>query len=151
MGWPLCHQFSLRIFNEFDHFANRRRVFARWSPAPGPGRDPRTKTLRPLGHMSNPLNIQRGNRWQRGKPSGYSLKRLRLRDLIKGKTYLGPKTFKNPSKINFGHWFETKILCRIRLFTPFGLKSSKSTILEEILLYNILLYFLIIHVFRVGG
>ena len=64
----------------------RRSILARWGPGPGPGpRDPRAKTLRPLGKRSNPLNIQRENRWQRGKSTEYSLKRLRLRDLIKGK------------------------------------------------------------------
>ena len=105
VDFPLCQRFSLWIFNGFDLLPSRRRVFARWGPGPGPGpRDPRAKTLRPLGKRSNPLNIQRENRWQRGKSTEYSLKRLRLRDLIKRKTYLGPKTFKNPSKINFGHW-----------------------------------------------
>ena len=86
VDFPLHLRFSLWIFNGFDLSPSRRRVFARWGPGPGPGpRDPRAKTLRPLGKRSNPLNIQRENRWQRGKSTEYSLKRLRLRDLIKGK------------------------------------------------------------------
>ena len=74
------------IFNEFGRLLICRSIFARGSLGPGPGPGPqRAKTLRRLGKRSNPLNIQRENRWQRGKSTEYSLKRLRLRDLIKGK------------------------------------------------------------------